>query len=706
MKQAQWEKVNVIMEKVIAIEPLERREFLKNSDVEAEILAEVESLLAFEKEAENFMSLPARDFSDGLFLQEEIEQTSLIGLKIGVYEITEELGFGGMGAVYLAKRIDEKFEQKVAIKMLRREFNIEEIRQRFKVEREIQAALVHPNIATLLDAGTTAEGVPYLVMEYVEGIRIDKFCLENNLKLNERLKLFSKVCEAVSFAHRSLVIHRDIKPSNIIVTKKGEPKLLDFGISKLIINDGNITKTITKLGAMTPEYASPEQVKGESVTTATDIYSLGVVLFKLLTGTMPYDTENKSDAKVFSEITNSKAKIPSKAALENSKFKIQNSKLLKGGLDNIILKSLRKEPERRYKTVEQFAADIWRFIDGLPVSARPSTFSYRASKFYGRNKIQVLAGVLVILSLITGIAVAVWQAKAAREQAFIAAESQKKAEIEAAHSKAEEERAKKITAFMEKIISYANPNPYAKGYESNGEAKVIDVLNEMSDKIETDFPSQPDIQAELHHKFAEVYTIRINPNFKIRSAAEIEKAKYHSQRAIELRKKFYGENHELVAKDMYYLWAVERHSGKDYAGNPQLLAEAIQMMRETNPKNPNLPYMLLDYAIPLYSNTESMEVHESYYKNAIPKPAVGRLELAENYQTEALTLFRAALPENHSSIITCKCDLAKIQIEQKKFGEAQKNFQFCIQFKNLERSEKYTKEVDEYAVRLEKGLNK
>ncbi len=328
--------------KVFAIEPLERREFLKHSDIEAEILAEVESLLAFEKEAEDFMSLPARDFSNGLFLQEEIEQTSLIGLKIGVYEITKEIGFGGMGAVYLAKRIDEKFEQKVAIKMLRREFNIEEIRQRFKVEREIQAALVHPNIATLLDAGTTAEGVPYLVMEYVEGLRIDKFCAENNLNLNERLKLFSKVCEAVSFAHRSLVIHRDIKPSNIIVTKKGEPKLLDFGISKLIGNDGNITKTITKLGAMTPEYASPEQIKGESVTTATDIYSLGVVLFKILTGTMPYDTENKSDAKVLSEITNSKAKIPSNAILENPKSKIQNPKLLKGDLDNIILKSLRK----------------------------------------------------------------------------------------------------------------------------------------------------------------------------------------------------------------------------------------------------------------------------------------------------------------------------------------------------------------------------
>lgn len=699
MDKEKWKILNPILRNALNLEADQRQKYLDSLSIEKEIREEIESLLGLEETAETWSPTTALDLLKDSFTYAKPED-HYIGLKLGVYEVSEEIGFGGMGTVYLAERIDKKFSQKVAVKILRREFNTKTIRQRFRQEREIQAALIHPNIATLIDAGTTEDGVPYLVMEYVEGIRIDKFCLENKLKLNERLKLFNKVCEAVSFAHRNLIIHRDIKPSNIIVTKKVEPKLLDFGISKLIDDNNENTKTITQLGAMTPEYASPEQIKGESVTTATDIYSLGVILFKILTGVMPYDAENKTNSKMLREITGSKPKTPSEAVLDNQQSAIVKSKL-KGDLDNIILKSLRKEPERRYQTVEQLADDIWRFIDGLPVNARPATFSYKASKFYKRNKIQVLAGVLVLLSLITGIALAIWQANVAREQARIASEAKQKAEFESAKSKAEEERAKKITKFMEKIISYANPGNYAEGYESSGEAKVIDVLNEMSSKIESEFPDQPDIQSELHHKFTEVYTIR---NLTKQSKNVKEKARYHAGRALSLRKQFYGEKHELVAKDMYYLWATNPDSSQEQA---KLLAKAIKMMRETNPENINLPYMLVNYANRLWTKNKE-DSGEIYYQNAIPKPVVVKLALAENYYIEANAHFRTAYSENHPTIVTCKCYLSKVQIELEKFNEAQKNFPFCRQYEKFVKPKDlaFIASNDGYAERLEKGLQK
>ncbi len=683
MQNKDWKNIKRILQNVLDMEVNDRQRYLDGLEIGREIKAEVEALLAFEETAENWSPKTALELSRELF-EDEISKSSLVGQKIGIYQITQEIGFGGMGAVYLAKRVDEKFEQKVAIKMLRREFNTEKIRRRFRQERKMQAALVHPNIASLIDAGTTDDGVPYLVMEYVEGVRIDKFCSENKLNLNERLKLFNKVCEAVSFAHRNLIIHRDIKPSNIIVTNVGEPKLLDFGISKLIDNGDETTKTITKLGAMTPEYASPEQIKGESVTTATDIYSLGVVLFKVLTGTMPFDTENKSDAKIFSEITNSKPKKPSEATLNNPKSKIQNPKSLKGDLDNIILKSLRKEPERRYRSVEQFAADIRRFMDGLPVTARPSTFSYRASKFYNRNKISVLAGLLILLSLITGITVAFWQANKARKQARISAESQRLAEIESKRANAEthkanteKEKAEKISQFMAKVISYANPRWYAEGAKFKGDAKVIEVLDDLTNKIDTEFAGQPDIQAELHHKFSEVYNGRGKKEPR-------EKQLFHAKQALQLRKQFYGVKHELIAKDMYYLCAALKTADKpDHEKIAKISAEAIEMMRETNPNNLNLPYMLQDYSIALIMpyDTKTKEnyekSHKFYLQAALPITDRNRYELAETYLHEAFPIFRRFYKEDNLAIAQNECVLAYSLLMQNKMMDFVRHYKTC-----------------------------
>lgn len=697
-----WQTVKEILRDILRIEPSKRGEFLEKTETTAEIRREVESLLACEIESANFMSLPLTDFSKD-FLAVEEPEISLVGQKIGIYEIVKEIGTGGMGAVYLADRADGKFEQKVAIKLLRRAFNTEKIRRYFRREREIQAKLNHPNIARLLDAGTTGDGVPFLVMEYIEGLPIDKFCETNNLSLDSRLKLFNRACDAVMHAHRNLTVHLDLKPSNILVTSDGTPKLLDFGISKLLdANETGGSQPMTILGAMTPEYASPEQIKGEPLTTAADIYSLGVVLFKILTGSYPYDFKGKTNGNLLKEITDSEPFRPSAVAgaaggKANSKFQIPNPKSLAGDLDNIILKALSKEPERRYQTVEQFSADVWRYIDGLPVLARPATFSYRASKFYGRNKVQVLAGVFIIFSLIAGIAVALWQAKTANAQAQIAGEAQRRAEIETEKAKSEEAKAKKISDFMAKFISYANPAWYAEGGKTDGEAKVIDAVFEMSDRIEKEFPDHADIRAELHHKFGEIFFWydRSPEANRPRSAEAGIKSDFHRRRALELRREFYGERHELVAKDLYYSWTLGYREGKSEEETAAVFAQAIQMMRETNPKNLNFPYMLSDYAHRLYSpyneNDKEMylqmgrplpaveEKQEAFRRAALPPTGEDRYRLAERYLKEALPVFREHYKEDNRAIVAEECHLAFLLVKQNKPDEFDEHYRICRQ---------------------------
>jgi serine/threonine protein kinase len=459
MEKVSWGKVKELLDQVLELEPLKRQEFLQNSSVSDELRAEVESLISFENEADHLMNLSAVEFSKDFFSDEE-SPNALIGQQIGDYQIIRELGYGGMGAVYLAERNDGKFEQKVALKLLKREANTAAIRRRFQIEREILASLDHPNIARLLDAGTTDDQVPYLAMEYVEGLPIDDYCDKNGLELNERLVLFQQVCTAVNFAHRNLVVHRDLKPSNILVTDDGMPKLLDFGISKIISKefDQIDSATVTRLGAMTPSYASPEQLRRQSVTTATDIYSLGVILYELLSGHRPFEEKEDSFQGIFQavleneppppsakvektsslpkEFIEAKSKIspgpiselptligtpneqttPHKNRNTNPKPFYSSSANLRGDLDNIVLKALRKEPERRYSSAENLAEDISRYREGLPVYARPNTFSYRAEKFIKRNRLAVGAGSLLVLAIIGGIIATLWQARVAQAE--------------------------------------------------------------------------------------------------------------------------------------------------------------------------------------------------------------------------------------------------------------------------------------------------
>lgn len=424
MKADEWKKVKEIFNRAVEMPAAEREEFLlsfQNGD--AHIRREVEKLLA------------ADENSDAKF--EDFSFVSITNSKdkIGRYKILREIGAGGMGAVYLAER--EDLPQKVALKIIRRGAGSDTVLRRFRKEQEILAALEHPNIARLLDAGLSAEGLPFLAMEYVEGSDLLTYCAEKNLSLNDKLKLFRKICDAVAYAHSRLVVHRDLKPSNILVNEKGEPKLLDFGISKLL-SENNLEEkgTVTSFGMLTPNYASPEQFRGESVSTATDVYSLGVILYELLTGKLPYDVENRRYEEVARIVCETNPQKPSDAVTlyaeaetrgnkepetsGNRKSQTTSRRLLRGDLDNILLKALRKEPERRYSSIEKFSDDLRRHLEGLPVTARPDIFSYRAEKFVKRNRTAVFAASLVLLSLVGGISTTSYQTVRAERQRALA----------------------------------------------------------------------------------------------------------------------------------------------------------------------------------------------------------------------------------------------------------------------------------------------
>ncbi len=403
METQDWHKIEELLNAALDLKSAARQNFVDKID-SIGLRGEVESLLALESQADNFLKSPAAALSGDFFEADDAENAdALAGQKIGNYRIVREIGRGGMGAVYLAERADDEYTQKVAIKLLKRELNTAEFRRRFRHERHILARLEHPNIARLLDAGTTDDGLPFIVMEFVEGVNIDRFCDEKGLGFDERLRLLRTVCDAVAFAHRNLIIHRDLKPSNILVSANGTPKLLDFGIAKLLTPEleSDSQNTVTNLGAMTPEFASPEQKRGEIVTTATDIYSLGVVLSKLVQIPKP-------------EVRNSKTNEQS--ATTASQQAETASRKPKTDLQAILQTALREDAARRYLTVENFSDDLRRTLAGLPVAAHSDTFFYRTEKFVQRHKLGVIAALLIILSLLGGVAATVWEARRAEIQ--------------------------------------------------------------------------------------------------------------------------------------------------------------------------------------------------------------------------------------------------------------------------------------------------
>jgi serine/threonine protein kinase/tetratricopeptide (TPR) repeat protein len=432
-----WHQVKDVLEEALELSAPQREAFLDSAcDGDQALRQEVESLLLEEKDGtEEFLRPPL----DLVLEDAQRERASWAGHRIGSYEIIDIIGEGGMGSVYRAARADEQYQKQVAIKVVKLGLGTPFALARFRAERQILADLEHPNIARLLDGGTTEDGLPYVVMELVEGQRLDEYCDAHKLATTERLNLFLQICAAVQYAHQRLIIHRDIKPGNILVNAEGVPKLLDFGIAKILESNEAIKQplqTISLVRLLTPEYASPEQIKGAAITTASDVYSLGVVLYELLTGRAPYNVPTHTPHELSRAVCETEAERPSvavlrklrpnkeetrpahdsslTATLEGSPERL--SKRLSGDLDNIVLMALRKEPQRRYGSVEQFREDIRRHLENLPVIARKDTARYRMTKFIARHKVGVAATAIVVLTAAIGIAVIVHEARIAQRR--------------------------------------------------------------------------------------------------------------------------------------------------------------------------------------------------------------------------------------------------------------------------------------------------
>ncbi len=469
METAQWNHLTPLLDELLEMEPAARELRLARLESESpDDAAEIRRLLALDSARPDFLTTP---------LYHASICAPLPGTLVGPYRLLRLIGAGGMGQVWLAERADGLFERRAALKLLRPGFADTGLRARFDRERQILAKLAHEHVARFLDAGFGEDGQPYLALEYVEGQSITAYATQRNLSVAQRLVLFLQVCSAVSHAHASLVVHRDLKPSNILVTPNGAVRLLDFGIAKLLDAPGRKGSETTRAGAraFTLHYAAPEQIRGDPVTATTDVYSLGVVLYELLTGSKPYRLRRDSDAEWEEAILNGDPTRPSSMArrsderLTRSERKL--ARALSGDLDNIVLKALQKAPEDRYLSVEALASDLRRHLNGRPVSARPHSLDYRLRKYVQRNALQLGLGVAIIAVLGGALYVVSWQAREAR---------------------AEAQRAQALHDFMIGLFEQAE--------EESGVSKAVDIRRLLDTGVRRanhELAGQPIVRAEL-----------------------------------------------------------------------------------------------------------------------------------------------------------------------------------------------------------------
>ena len=430
-----WGRVTEIVANAAELPPAEREAYLREACAgDPELEREVRSLLTHHR-TDAFLEAGGGAREVASLARGASDEAPQAGQRIGTWRLVRAIGEGGMGVVWLVERADGQFTQHGALKLIRIGFATEEMVRRFRRERQILAALQHPNIARLIDGGSTSEGMPFLVMEHIEGVPLHAYCSEHLATVNERLKIFLALCSAVEYAHQRLVLHRDLKPGNVLVTADGVPQLLDFGVAKIVdetAGGANGLRTVTV--PFTPEYASPEQLDGLPATTASDLYSLGVLLYELLTGAHPFSSERLTPVELIRAVRETDperpsmrvTRIPGEDAASRSGPRAPEDggsalrRRLEGDLDTIVLKALQKDPARRYASVAQLAEDVRRHLAGQPVLARPDSLRYRAAKFARRNRVAISLGALAVVALIAGLAAALWQAAAARRESAIA----------------------------------------------------------------------------------------------------------------------------------------------------------------------------------------------------------------------------------------------------------------------------------------------
>ena len=537
-----WQRVDDLFQRASELDPKRRQAFLKNACGEdSELRSEVEGLLESAEKTTGFLTRP---------VDNAVRQITLVGRRVGSYVLVRSIGEGGMGRVFLAHRADDQYRQLVAIKLMHAgQCRSETLLQRFRTERQILANLNHPNIARLLDGGVTEDGGPYLVMEYVAGTPVDKYCRKNALSVEARLNLFQMVCSAVAYAHKNLVVHRDIKPANILVGEDGSPKLLDFGIAKFMDpDDGNqlaMTKPTERL--MTPEYASPEQLRGEPITTATDVYGLGVLLYEMLSEKHPFGEHLGNPAEMIRQICEVDPQPPSAVASPQGKARQLGKS--KTELDQIVLMALRKEPERRYSSAARLAADVSAYLGGYPLAARSGDWRYKAQKFVRRHKLVVAAAIVLAVSL-AGFSVAM---------AFLT----RQANRERREAEVERVKAERAATFLADMFRAATPG------EARGRAVTPrELLDRSADRVDSEFANEPTVQAFLLYSIADSY-LRLGLYDQARELAK---------RSYEIRSKLLGPRDASTA-DSLFLLANSNRLGGNYTQAEPMFREALDIRR-------------------------------------------------------------------------------------------------------------------------------
>ncbi len=672
MKNEEWARTRDLLDRALDQPPPQRDAFLLSQcDGNESQLRDVRLLLeAYDTADHDF-------FEDGAAVAAGLADPSVdvSGRKVGEYRLVRQLGQGGMGVVYLAERADGSYRRRVAIKMLPPYFNTPALLRRFRAERQILAGLQHPGIAQFYHGGVTDGDQPYLVMEYVEGEPITSYCARMDLNVKQRLDLFESICSAVGHAHHKLIVHRDLKPSNILVNGAGEVKLLDFGVAKLLDGSSMEATTVTQTGQqrMTPAYAAPEQVRGEQVTMATDVYALGAMLYELLSGRRPYDLKGCTPASI-ERIVCEVIPVPPSAAtpsVAGSKAQNRRRKELRKDLDTIVLKALRKEPESRFSSVAEFVADVQRCRRGFPIKSRKAGWGYRTRKFLSRHPWQVATAATILPALLVLTTFYLIQLQSERD-----------------YAQRQALRAEVVSGFLVNLFEANDP------FEVSSDSLTLrSLLDRGMYRVEDELKLQPKVQAQMADVMGRIYM----------SLGRFDQAEVLLERALQLKNRHFGSGSPETAATLYHVGRLNRRQG-DFPLAERMYRRALAIQRRSAAG-------LQPDAVRTQSHLASLLRRMGEYKNAeilfrevlekrrallgrkhvltantVNRLAVvvhnqGDLNNAESLYRDALKVRLELLGRDHPDVAASLNNLGSLLVNKKEYVEAKRLFRMSLRIR-------------------------